>query len=493
MNALLTCAQHRLADQASAQFGVSLERLMEEAGGFVASVARTLWAPRPTLVLCGPGGNGGDGYVAAHQLRAAGWPVRAAALGAPRGEAAAAAAARWGEGVEPFGRAALEGAELVIDALFGAGLSRPIEGEAAEVISVLPQTVLSVDAPSGVCGDTARPLGPHVRARATATFFRLKPVHVLQPGRTLCGDLGVFLGDIGHPAEAFSVATASGPPPRVNAPADWARFAPSPGAMTHKHARGRLCVVTGDFASTGAARLAARAGLRAGAGLVTLLAPPDALPAVAGAASLAVMTEAFVGSEALVDALAEVDACVLGPAAGVTTATRDNVFAALTTSAALALDADALSVFAGDPYPLFDAIKGRSAPVVLTPHIGEFRRVFPDIDLDKRDKISAAQDAALRSGAVVLLKGADTVIAEPAGRTAVNVHATPHLATAGSGDVLVGLIASFLSQGVEAYAATCAGAWLHGEAGLSLGAGLIAEDLIEALPAALAALRRASR
>lgn len=493
MNGVLSCEQHRVADMAAARLGVSFSQLMENAGAHVAAVAQRLWAPRPTLVVCGPGGNGGDGYVAAHHLRAAGWPVRVAVLAPPKGEAVLSAAAAWGAETAAPQPDALAGAELVIDAMFGAGLTRPIEGEAAALIGALPETVLSVDAPSGVDGDTGRAAGPHVRALATATFLRLKPAHLLEPGRTLCGRLGVFLADIGHPAEAAAEAANQDAPLFHNAPGLWRASFPWPPVASHKHARGRLGVLTGGFADTGAARLAARAGLRIGAGLATLLAPEEALSAVAGAASMAVMTRAIADTAEFGVALSETDAAVLGPAAGVHGGTRGFVVKALDGEAALALDADALTVFQDAPERLFERVRARAAPVVMTPHPGEFRRLFPDLDLQDLDKIAATAMAAQRSGAVVLLKGADTVIAAPDGRACVNTHASPYLATAGSGDVLVGMIGGLLAQGMTAFDAAAAGAWLHGECGLALGPGVIAEDLVDAIPRAVLALRRGRR
>lgn len=487
---VLSCAEHARLDEASAAAGVGVGALMENAGRAVADAAADRWRPGLTAVLCGPGDNGGDGYVAARLLAEAGWPIRVFALGSLKsGSAAAEARGRWKGLVEPLADFDPGGAELVVDALFGAGLSRPLEGEAAAAaLAERTAPLVAVDLPSGVSGDLGRPLGPAFRADLTVTFGRWKPAHLLEPSRSLCGEL--VLADIGHPAAAFA---ALKPSLFENGPSLWRDLWPWPGRSAHKHARGRLLVVTGGLASTGAARLAARAGLRIGAGLVTLLCPPSALVVVA-AASTAVMTRSFADAEALGAAAGDANAIVIGPAAGVTDATRRNVAAALASEAACVLDADALSVFAEeaeDGEALFSLLKGAKHRAVLTPHLGEFRRLFPDLD-PAHDKLAAVRAAAQRLGAVVVLKGPDTVVAEPEGRAAINVHASPFLATAGSGDVLAGMIGGLLAQGMSAFDAACASCWTHGDAALRLGPGMIAEDLCEALPKALGDLYHAT-
>ena len=271
------------------------------------------------------------------------------------------------------------------------------------------------------------------------------------------------------------------PTPDTNHPDLWLADWPWPADDSHKHKRGALGVVTGPLASTGAARLAARAGLRIGAGLATLFCPPSAT-LVNAAHETAVMVKPFGSPEALGE-LAESCKCVLiGPAAGVSDATRDNTLTVLDKAGAAVLDADALTVFKDDPKTLFDAI---IHPTVLTPHEGEFARVFPGL-LDKYSRPEATAIAAARSGAVVLLKGNETLIAAPDGQLVLNRHASPFLATAGSGDVLAGMIAGLIAQGLDAFKAACAGAWTHGEIARRLGPGLISEDLPDALPGLLA-------
>lgn len=484
--AVLCCREHARLDQAAAAAGVTVAALMERAGAAVAAAIEKRWTPRDALVLCGPGDNGGDGYVVARLLAKAGWPVRVMALGDPRpGSAAAQARAAWGGQAEPLSAALIPKAGLVVDALFGAGLSRPLDGEAAEAAVMEGPPVVSIDLPSGVSGDLGRPLGPAFHATLTVTFGRWKPAHLLEPSRSMCGELA--LADIGHPDSAFATLE---PMLFENHPDLWAGRWPWPDASSHKHARGRLIVVTGGPSQTGAARLAARAGLRSGAGLVTLLCPPAALLVVA-ASSTAVMTRAFADADALGAAADEAHAVVIGPAAGVDAATRRNVEAVLASKAASVFDADALTVFADEPQALFTLLARAKHPAVLTPHQGEFRRIFPDLDL-RHDKLSAARAAAERAKAVVLLKGPDTIVAEPGGRVVINVHASPFLATAGSGDVLAGLIGGLCAQGMPAFDAACAASWVHGDAALRLGPGMIAEDLCEALPKVLGALYHAS-
>ena len=477
-----TVADLAAADRAAAAAGTPLATLMERAGAAVADAMRARWAPQPVGVLCGPGDNGGDGYVAARRLREAGWPVRVAALGPPRGEATVAAAAAWGgEVAGPEGAtAALDGALLVVDALFGAGLSRAVEGAAGELLAAAAsggRALVAVDLPSGLQGDTGEDHGAQAAA-LTVTFAARKPAHVLEPGASLCGE--VVVADIGL-APHLSPAT---PPTWVNGPALWAARYPWPPVSTHKTARGRLVVMGGGVSSTGAARLAARAGLRIGAGLVTLLCPPSALTVYAGTLE-AVMVRACADAAAVGAAAAQAQAAVIGPAAGVGARTADNLRALAATGAALVVDADALTSFRDDPAALFALLDARD---VLTPHPGEFERVFPGLLAGSAQRIDAARAAARRAGAVVLLKGGDTVVAHPDGRAAVSTVRAPWLATAGSGDTLAGLIAGLLAQGADSFDAACAGAWLHAEAGRRHGPGLIAEDLAERIPAILSDL-----
>ncbi|HEX2117037.1 MAG TPA: NAD(P)H-hydrate dehydratase, partial [Alphaproteobacteria bacterium] len=484
--ALLTCGEMARADARAVARGIASERLMEAAGGAVAEAVHARFEKQPVAVLCGPGNNGGDGFVAARLLAEADWPVELFLLGRVEdleGEAKLNAA-RWRGAVKPLEPTAAEKASLVIDALFGAGLTRPIEGTAAEVIARINARSIpcvGVDVPSGVHGDTGAVMGAAPRCQLTVTFFRLKPGHLLLPGRALCGE--TILADIGIPAD---VLTEIGPTCHINGPALWRDAFPWPRLDGHKYDRGHAIVI-GGAAITGAARLAARAALRTGAGLVTVASEPVALPIYA--ADRASFLTAAIGEPSAFDALlgdARKNAILLGPGNGADLKTQARVRAAFAARKRCVLDADAITAFADEPDALFRAIH---SPCVLTPHEGEFRRIFSV----SGDKLSRAREAARVSGAVVLLKGADTVIAAPDGRAVINANAPPTLATAGAGDVLGGIILGLLAQGMEPFAAACAAAWLHGAAAHAYGPGLIAEDLPEMLPNALRVLRESDK
>jgi hydroxyethylthiazole kinase-like uncharacterized protein yjeF len=483
---LLTNEEMRRADALAIAAGIAGTQLMEAAGRAVARAVAERWQPRPVVVLCGPGNNGGDGYVAARHLQAAGWPVRLAALSPPAPNSDAVwAASGWRGTVEPLAPAVLDDAGLVVDALFGAGLTRPIEGAARAMVEEVNRRAidcLAVDVPSGVEGDTGRVLGIAPRCRATVTFFRFKPGHLLLPGRALAGER--VLADIGTPG---TVLDEIRPAQWRNDPALWRHALRWPQLGDHKYTRGHLLVIGGS-AMTGAARLAARGARRAGAGMVTVAAPEAALPIYAGdQPGLVTMPLAAPGDIAALVARRRIAALLLGPGAGVGQETRDLVVAALGTAKPCLLDADALTSFAGQADKLAAAIR---APVVVTPHEGEFLRLFPDLTPDQ-GKLARARAAARRLNAVVLFKGADTVVAEPGGRAVVNDNAPPELASAGTGDVLGGITAALLGQGMSAFEAAAAAAWMHGAAGMRVGVGLIAEDLPEALPAILKELKAA--
>jgi hydroxyethylthiazole kinase-like uncharacterized protein yjeF len=481
-NALLTPAEMNLADQAAVAGGVSELGLMEAAGRAVADAVQRRWSKRPVAVLCGPGNNGGDGFVAARHLAAAGWPVRLGLLGerARLEGAAAHHAARFRGTVEMLAPALLDDAGIAIDAIFGAGLSRPVEGAARAMIDALGAghvPVVAVDVPSGLDGATGAVRGAAAHAAVTVTFFRKKPGHLLFPGRELCGTL--VLADIGIPA---SVLGPIAPQCFENGPPLWLGAYPWPRLDDHKYRRGHA-IIAGGAILTGAARLAARAAGRAGAGLVTVAAPESAWPVYAAAlASVIVRPLGAAGDFAALIADERVRVVLVGPGAGVTPETRALALAALAAGHATVLDADALTVFAEAPDALFGAIK---TPTVLTPHEGEFARIFTVTG----DRLARARAAAEQSGAIVLLKGADTVIAAPDGRAAINANAPPDLATGGTGDVLAGLAAGLLAQGLPAFEAACAACWLHGEAARQFGPGLVAADLIDRLPSVLRQLK----
>ncbi|NKB45562.1 MAG: NAD(P)H-hydrate dehydratase [Alphaproteobacteria bacterium] len=479
---VLTTAQMYAADAAAGAAGVSSLSLMEIAGFKVANEIRARWSRQRVAVLCGPGNNGGDGFVVARLLRKAGWPVRLGLLGdvaTLKGDAAINAG-RWvsggGKVEELTAELALWGG-LAVDALFGAGLSRPLDGIALEVVSALKRhqtPCVAIDMPSGVSGDTGRIIGENleawVQSALTVTFFRPKPGHLLQPGRLMCGDLVV--ADIGIPA---AVLDEIRPALVVNGPGPWA-LPEAFGPLTRKYHRG-LSVIYGSADMSGAARLAAAAARRVGAGLVKVCAPEVARPIYMSNAP-GLMFEAARDPLELPDQRAT--AVLLGPGFGVGADTRQKVLSLLEADRATVLDADALTSFANEPESLFSAIENCQADVVLTPHSGEFSTLFGSAA--GRDKLKVTQAAAAASGAVVVFKGSDTVIAAPEGMAAISVNAPPWLATAGSGDVLAGLICGLLAQGMLGWPAACAGVWLHGEAAQTVGQGLIAEDLVDAIP-----------
>ncbi|AWN48750.1 bifunctional ADP-dependent NAD(P)H-hydrate dehydratase/NAD(P)H-hydrate epimerase [Methylobacterium terrae] len=485
---LITTDEMRRADAAAISAGTPGLTLMHRAGSAVAERARALAGDGPVLVLCGPGNNGGDGFVAARLLAQAGLPVEVALLGSVEalGGDAAAAAAEWAGPVADAVRAEPGGFALVIDALFGAGLSRPIEGEAAALVARVNGAgvpVLAVDVPSGLDGDTGAPRGAVVTATETVTFVRLKVGHLLLPGRRLCGPVSV--AEIGIPD---SVVEGLGARAHVNGPDLWGGTFPHLAPDSHKYTRGHAVVLSGPAYRTGAARLAARGSLRIGAGLVTILSPLSALPENA-AQLTAIMLRPCDSADDLDDALTDerLNAIVAGPGLGTGAPTRDLVRVAAEAGRGLVLDADALTSFSGKADELVEMIAAGGARAVATPHEGEFARLFKGVAAVPAEgsKLARARAAAAFLDAVVVLKGADTVIAAPDGRAAVNSNGTPWLGTAGSGDVLCGFVGGLLAQGMEPFEAAAAAVWLHAAAGRRHGPGLISEDLPELMPAVL--------
>lgn len=487
MSEVLTNDEMMHADGITIGRGIDSYALMRRAGLAVAEVADRMTPSGKVLVVAGRGNNGGDGFVAATELKRRGIQVEVILLCRPetlKGDAARAASEWPGQVTaydgQPFGQPA-----LIIDGLFGAGLNRPVKGDPYRMIEAINASgipVLSVDLPSGLNGTTGQVMGTAVNATATVTFFRKKPAHLLLPGRLHCGRVQV--ADIGI---AGDVAAEIGVQTFENTPELWRAVFPVPRINGHKYARGHCVVTSGGIAMSGAARLSARGALRAGAGLVTVATPSSALAVHAAALNAIMVREADTAVDfAAMLADARLNACVIGPGNGVTSRTRDAALTTIGAGRACVLDADALTVFADEPQALFNAVAANHE-VVLTPHEGEFRRLFSDIDqvADTHSKLERARLAAKRSGAVVLLKGPDTVVASPDGRATIAANAPPWLATAGSGDVLAGFIGGLLAQGVKAFEAACIGAWLHGEAGMVAGPGLIAEDLPEALPQVL--------
>jgi hydroxyethylthiazole kinase-like uncharacterized protein yjeF len=520
---LLTPAEMGRADSLTIAGGVPGYALMLRAGKNVAAAAADMLREgggRRVAVFCGPGNNGGDGYVAARLLREQGFGVAVGALGDPGrliGDAAQAFA-DWAGAVAPADSLDPRGCDLVIDALFGAGLSRPLDGLALQIVERINASgtpVLAVDVPSGLDGANGAIGSQAVQARETVTFFRFKPGHALLPGRSACGKLR--LTQIGI---EDAVLRQIRPQTFLNAPALWRGYMLWPETDGHKYARGHLVVATGPAIRTGAGRLAARAGLRVGAGLVTIASPEGAL-AVNAAHLTAIMLRGVDGPAQWRELLADrrFSAVVLGPAFGVGEATQAVVEVLLGGVAkdagrrfSLVLDADALTSFSSQSDRLSHMIQASGAEVVVTPHEGEFARLFNEKDdklavkpegqglaydiasdtpqqpTDFPYRIDRARAAARSLGACVVLKGPDTIVASPDGRAAIARNAPPTLATAGSGDVLAGLIGGLLAQGMATFEAAACAVWLHGEAANLFGPGLIAEDLPEILPRALADL-----
>ncbi|MBC7133238.1 MAG: NAD(P)H-hydrate dehydratase [Roseovarius sp.] len=503
MTELLTAAQMRAAERAAIESGAVTGRaLMERAGRGVVDAVFAAWpdlaqVPQKAVVLCGPGNNGGDGFVIARLLKDRGWEVAVHLLGDPERLPADARTncARWramGE-VQPLERAAeaLPGAALLVDALFGTGLARPLQGAAAAACALVAQRVVAVDLPSGLCSDSGRVIGEAaMRADLTVTFHAAKCGHHLAEGPAQCGALAI--ADIGLGPVTGGL--------RLVAPPQAARLAKGAG---HKYSHGHALILTGGAGRTGAARLAARAALRIGAGAVTLGVPGAAQQEVACHVT-AEMLRRVGDADALRDALADprITALCLGPGLGLERAPA-LVAAACAAGRATVLDADALSAFEGAPGALFAHLHGGC---VLTPHSGEFARLFPDIAARLStpatsgpafSKVDAARAAADRAGCTLLLKGADTVIAAPDGRCTIHsahyARAVPWLATAGAGDVLAGLITGLLARGLPPMAAAESAAWLHVEAARVFGPGLVATDLAGQLPAVLRARLRGAR
>jgi hydroxyethylthiazole kinase-like uncharacterized protein yjeF len=476
-SSVLTVAQMNAADRLTMAAGTPGSLLMQRAGEAVAQELVRRWTPRPVSVLCGPGNNGGDGFVIAVRLAQSGWTVRVALLGditSLRGDAQHHAR-RWTGSVEPLTPRVIDDAELVVDSLFGSGLSRRLDSQVTDTLTCATRRgipVIAVDVPSGVMGDSGEDWGA-AAAACTVTFARKKPGHLLLPGRDLCGD--IVVADIGIPQaviDSLPIDTWE------NTPDLWREELPQLRAAGNKYSRGHA-LLCGGYPMTGAARMAARAAARIGAGLTSIAVPEKAF-AIYASALTSIMVQPLSQDQDFAALLKDprYTAFSIGPGAGVSDATRQRALTLLQTGRPVVLDADAISVFSSCADELFQAIRG---PCVITPHDGEFKRIFDP----SGDKLARARRAARRSGAVVVLKGADTVIAAPDGRAIINGNAPATLATAGSGDVLGGIILGLLAQGMDAFPAAAAGVWMHGAAAAAFGPGLLGEDLPDLLPGVL--------
>ena len=474
-NALLTVRQMGDADRLTVEAGTSVVKLMENAGQAVAKAITGRWTKRPTVVLCGPGNNGGDGFVVARALSDLGWHVRVALLGTRETLTGAARhhADLWSGIIAAMTPTVLDGMELVVDGIFGAGLSRALAGPSADTLAMAAERkipIVAIDVPSGVMGDSGEALGA-VACELTVTFFRKKPGHLLLPSKLLCGE--VIVADIGIDD---SVLKSISPHLFENEPSLWLSELPRPREGGNKYSRGHA-MLFGGYPMTGAARMAAHATARVGAGLTTIAVSPIALPIyAAGLASVMVQPVATCDDFHRIIKDERITSFLIGPGAGVGAETRSRVLDLLRLGRPVVLDADAITSFADNPTTLHQAITG---PCVLTPHDGEFRRLFDA----SGDKLTRALRAANQSGAIVILKGSDTVIAAPDGRCVINTNAPATLATAGSGDVLSGIVLGLLAQGMDPFLAAAAAVWLHAAAAREFGPCLMADDLPDMLPA----------
>ena len=483
---LLTAEEMSRAEQLAAASGLSTLTMMENAGRCVAEeVVRRYPRGSRVVVLCGPGNNGGDGFVCARFLRERGYHVRLALLGRQEDlrRDPKEMARRWDEAIEPLGRQSLEGAQIIVDAIYGTGLRDEVSGVVAQMIEEVTGRglpVISVDVPSGIDATSGALKGLAFKAAATVTFFRRKTGHVLLPGRVYCGDVRAV--DIGIPA---AVLGEIAPRTFADDPDFWLRYFPKLKTEGHKYDRGHVLVVSGPMESTGAARLAARTALRAGAGLVSVATSKSAFY-INAAQLTAVMVAPYDGPSGLSAVLSDprITAVLIGPGAGRDPEVKELVGSVLASDAVAILDAEGITAFQAAPMELFHHIKARPAPTVMTPHEGEFRKVFPEL-ASEPSKLERARRAAEMSGAVIILKGADTVIAAPDGLSSISENAPAWLATAGSGDVLAGLVSGLLGQGMAAFDAAAAAVWMHGELAVIFGPGLIADDMADLLPGVL--------
>lgn len=483
---LFTCSEMAAADKYTIEHGTAGITLMERAGRGVAEVAERIWRDASgagaILVLCGPGNNGGDGYVVARRLAMQGIDVRVAQLGSAGKLSGDAALARdkWPGEVEKIKGVSLAGVSLIVDALYGAGLNKAIEGAAARLIKEINASstlVVSIDVPSGLSGDNGTVDSAVIEADHTVTFERKKPGHLLYPGRRLSGQ--IHLVDIGINPACYTLIKAK---IFENIPSLWGRALPTERAEQHKYNRGHVMVLGSRAPMLGACRLTSLAALRTGSGLVTLMAPKETYD-IQAAALDDVLVVNMAKQNSFVSRLKDerITAVAIGPGAGIGLETKNIVLKTLETERATVLDADALTSFVDQPAILFKAITGST---VLTPHTGEFQKLFPDLDYGD-DKLAAARTAAKRSGAVIILKGPDTVIASPCGLAAINSNAPSHLSVGGTGDVLTGMVASLMGQGMSAFDSACAAVWLHAKTAQSYSRGMIASDLLTEIPSAL--------
>lgn len=487
---LLTAAQSAAIDKNAIESGTSSEAMMEEAGLAAAElitdyIGTPLEAGGPIIVLCGPGNNGGDGFVLARHLDEWGYPVHVRCLVPAKdlkGDAALSAA-KWGGKVSDISTDGFEASAAIIDCLFGTGLNKPIDVDLETVIEAMNGAgafVLAVDMPSGLSADTGQATGSCVHADATITFNTKKPGQVIAPGRFLCGgNENIHCVKLKVPGKALALEDVE---TFENNPALWGAKYRFCGPQSHKYNRGHMVVLGGREPTLGASRLASLAGLRAGAGLVTLAAPAETYP-IQAAALMDVMVRRFDSAFGFMGILADkrIMSVLIGPGAGLGEKTVELVREVGTKNKALVLDADALTSLVGR----LDLIKQiKSDDVVLTPHEGEFARLFPTVKFED-DRISAVRTAAEQAQATIVLKGVSTVVAAPDGRVSIASNAPSWLSVGGTGDVLSGIVCGLIAQGMPAFEAASAAVWIHGEAGMKAGRGMIASDMLHGISRSL--------
>lgn len=511
---VIDTTQMYAADAITIDKGISGIELITTAAQAVSKSIISKYRFKNVVVVCGSGNNGSDGFAVASILLNAGYTVTVVFTGDERdfynlsGDTKIAAMEWRGETLFANTDTTFDNADLIVDAMLGAGINRAPSARYAMLITLInkaKKTVISIDLPTGVCGDTGKIFASAVNANMTVTFFRKKPAHLLLPGKEHCGEL--VLCDIGIDA---SVLLDLKPVLYENNPALWLDRYPFPDAKTHKYKRGHALVMSGERYTTGAARLAAAAALRIGAGVVTLGSPTNAMDV--NAMHLTEIMQVEIDDETTLSTLLQdrrFKSFTLGPGLGYGERAISYVCAALevnrSSACAIVLDADALSSFEQNPDVLFNAIKTSNKPVVMTPHTGEFLRLFNmtarSLDTELSSKVELTKQASAKSGAIIVYKGHDTVIACPDGTAVVNTNAPSWLATAGSGDVLAGTICGLLGQGLAleesnhqdsiltAFHLTCAAVWIHAQAANLFGIGLIAGDIHRTYPQVLSQLQ----
>jgi len=482
-NDLITRDRMRRVEEVCAESGISRAHLMESAGRGVAGVILRTYSRRRVLVLCGPGNNGGDGFVVARCLKEAGWDVKVMAMlhKDMYVEPALSAAMAYPDTIYPLAPGGLVDVDLVVDALFGVGLTHAIEGDVKTLFEILNDSdtpVVSVDIPSGVDGDTGCIQGCAVDADLTVTFGRARPGHYLLPGCLHAGRIEVV--DIGIPEHLFL-----GDRIYLNRPTNWLHHLRVPHPCDHKYTHGACLIIASDQ-MTGAVKLASMAARRAGAGAVIIACPENAYPLYAtGAGSEIVLPITTFEDIERIYAEKYITSVLFGPGAPLTESSKIIAMALLKRKYPLVLDGGALSIFKDNPEDLF---RGLHEDVILTPHEGEFSRLFPVLSDPTTGKISRVRQATEKAKCNLVLKGYDTVIGSVDGACVINRNAPPWLATAGSGDVLAGLIAGLHARKLPPFVAAQVGTWIHGDAAVRAGEGMIAEDVLTHLPSVWAFL-----